>query len=90
MATYSTPNTRHIQWTNSGITFLDRKDVIAVVSFPCGPQGPIDGTIGSPERKQWEDVRESWIEHAMLPDKAYSPRGLERGQYSKQFILEVR
>ncbi len=87
---YSTPNTRSIQWTNSGITFIDRKDIVAVVSFPCGAQGPVDGTLGSPERKKWEAVRESWIEQATLPTGAYFPHGLVRGAYSQQFILEVR
>jgi hypothetical protein len=90
MATYSTPNTRQVQWTHNGITFLDRTDIVAVVSFPCGPQGPIDGLIGSSERKRWQMVCESWIEHAMLPQGAYFPRGLVRGTYSQQFILDVR
>jgi hypothetical protein len=90
MAVYSTPNTRSVQWTHNGITFLDRTDIVAVVMFPCGAQGPIDGLIGSATRKRWEDVVTSWREHAMLPDGAYFPRGLVRGIYSQNFMLEIR
>jgi len=90
MSNDSTPNTRSASWTHNGITFLDRNNIVAVVNFPCGPQGPIDGLIGSTIRKHWEDVVVSWREYAMLPDDAYFPRGLVRGSYSQQFILEVR
>lgn len=85
----STPNTRSVQWGHNGITFLDRRDIVAVVRFPTGPQGPIDGLIGSPERKRWQDTCTAWREHATLPDGAYFPRGLTRGTYSKQFNLAV-
>ena len=87
---YSTPDTRSIQWTHNGITFLDRSHIVAVINFPAGPQGPVDGTLGSKERRHWEDVRASWIEYAQLPAEAYFPRGLARSNYSQQFNLEVR
>jgi len=82
---YSTPNTRSIEWGHSVMTFLDRKDIVAVIAFPDGPQGPIDNP-----KSKWLAVRESWIEDAMLPQGAYFPRGLSRGTYSQTFILEVR
>lgn len=87
---YSTPDTRQVQWTHNGITFLERGKIIAIVNFPCGLQGPIDGTIGSPTRRKWEAVRESWIEHQMLPDGSYWPKALPRNEWSKQFNLEER
>ena len=87
---YSTPNTREVSWGNWGLTFLDRNEIVAKVDFPCGAQGPVDGTIGSPERKGWLAVVEAWREHAMLPNGVYFPRGLRRGSYSLQFQLEVR
>lgn len=87
---YSTPETRNIQWNSGGITFLERGLIIAIVNFPCGPQGPIDGTVGSKERLKWEGVRHAWIEHQMLPDGAYWPKALPRNAWSKQFILEEK
>lgn len=87
---YSTPNTRTVSWEHSGITFLDRNRIIARVLFPVSCQGPCDGLIGSPQRSRWEAIRESWVEHAMLPEGAYFPRGLERCDYSQSFILAVR
>jgi hypothetical protein len=87
---YSTPDTRHTEWGHSGITFFDRKDIVACLDFPTGPQGPVDGGFGSKERKHWDAVCDAWIEYAMLPDGAYFPRGLNRGTYSLTFNLEVR
>ena len=35
-------------------------------TFPCGPQGPVDGTIGSPERTRIEEAVHAWGERGEI------------------------
>jgi hypothetical protein len=81
---YSTPATRSIQWGHAGITFLDRKEIVAVVDFPVGSCGPFEDV------KFWKVAVMAWTEYAMLPEGAYFPAGIPRSYYSRSFILEVR
>lgn len=69
---------RFVSWGHWGISFWngDRNDqptwqAIAEVSFPVGPQGPMDGFIGSPERQRWIDACRVWTERGELPEGAY-------------------
>lgn len=86
---YSTPDTRAISWGDSGMSFLERKELVARIDFPVGPQGPADGLLGSKERGRWLLIQEAWIEQGMLPIGAYFPKGLKRGGYSLQYTLPV-
>lgn len=54
-----------VEWGNWGITLYaeaDGKNVFfGKLYFPVGPQGPIDGHIGSPERARWLKACSDWM-----------------------------
>lgn len=58
---------RTAEWTNWSINFVDEAKVTASLYFPCGPQGPVDGFVGSPERKQYQSYVHDWITAGTLP-----------------------
>lgn len=81
---YSTPATRSVAFGRTGVTLLDRGEIVAAAPYSVNKLDPID------EARYWEVARFGWIEYAMLPAGAYFPRGIARSYYSKSFILEVR
>ncbi len=55
-------NARKAEWGHWGITLYDGDALVGGVQFPCGPQGPVDGMIGSPERQRYTDAVKAWLE----------------------------
>jgi len=63
---------RTVYWSNWGITFYqgnNQSDLTKVkeLQYAIGPQGPVDGTIGSPTRKRYEKICAEWVEKGILP-----------------------
>lgn len=69
---------RTCQWGNWGITFYNPQPdltlnygiLVASIDFACGPQGPIDGYLGSPLRESYKKMCRDWTEHGILPESA--------------------
>lgn len=69
---------RHCEWGNWGIGFYDPQPdptrnygvLVARIEFPCGPQGPCDGFLGSPEREAYKRMCRDWTERGILPESA--------------------
>lgn len=67
---------REVEWGNWGLTFLswmgDRRPYVArihgVKYFPIGARGPVDGIIGSSERRQWQEMVRGWMADGTLPE----------------------
>lgn len=71
MITQPKKDDRRTEWGNWGLAFL-RHDgqtwqVVDGTHFPCGPRGPVDGTVGSPEQMRWRRVADAWTQHGVLP-----------------------
>lgn len=56
-----------VEWGNWGLTFyasaIDSTLAtmfFATLPFPVGPQGPTDGTLGSPLRQRYLDACKQW------------------------------
>lgn len=52
------------------------------ISFPVGPQGPVDGLLGSPERRRYEDAIKQWAA-GECPQGAWCPLG-QKWLYGKE------
>lgn len=61
---------RNVAWGNWGIQLRDGSAFVAEVPFPVGPQGPMDGTIGSPLRLKFEAMCKAWKERGEMPEGA--------------------
>lgn len=61
---------RAVSWGHWGITFQDGERSVATLSFPVGPQGPMDGFLGSKEREGYRRACRAWCEDGVLPDGA--------------------
>ncbi|SRR6266566_1527619 len=61
---------RTAEWTNWAINFVQEAIVVASLDFPCGPQGPCDGFVGSPERKRYQSMVHEWMTNGALPKEA--------------------
>ena len=71
---------RYCEWGHHGITFWERSEEQAAarsrepgvlhhtVLFPGTAQGPCDGTVGSPERRAYQQLVLDWVEHGRLPE----------------------
>jgi hypothetical protein len=51
---------------NWGLTFLADGLVAGTVYFPVGPQGPIEGSLGSPERERYRQAARDWVDKGIL------------------------
>jgi len=72
--------TRFVSWGHWGIGFWegDRNDLdicqaIAQISFPVGPCGPMDGTLGSREHLNYQRMCSAWVDTGEMPDGAHCP-----------------
>ena len=78
---------RSASWGHWAITLYtgdvwgDYRTAIAVggVTFPCGPQGPVDGYLGSATREAYRAAIRAWMEHGEIlpPLLRYDPAALE-------------
>lgn len=67
---------RQTEWGNWGILFFERNDpkdyapskIHGRLNFPVGARGPVDGFLGSPERKRYADAIAAYIKDGTLPE----------------------
>jgi hypothetical protein len=71
--TQTTKGARRTDWGHWGLTFVERVDerweTRGRIYFPVGPQGPVDGCIGTPERQRWLEVADAWVKDGRLPEE---------------------
>lgn len=68
---------RTVYWGHWGIAFGEVQPdltknfgrIIGTVYFPVGNGGPVDGTVGSPERLGYQAMVKDWIENGVKPAK---------------------
>ena len=68
---------RRVEWGHWGLKFCRGTRVIAELTFPCGPSGPIDGTHGSVENERYRAYCQAWVARGELPCKACQAAGGE-------------
>lgn len=63
--------TRRTDWGHWGLTFVEQIGdnwlIRGRAFYPVGPQGPVEGTVGSPERQRWLEMADAWVKHGVLP-----------------------
>lgn len=68
---------RRIEWGNSGITYIEDNHPVYRFEFPVGPQGPVDGTIGSPERAKLVATIGKWVDEGIAPVEARNVQDIQ-------------
>lgn len=67
---------RFVDWGHWAIHFWNGHrnqadaQCVAVLYFPTSATGPMDGTLGSPERSSYKHICQQWVQSSVLPDGA--------------------
>ena len=59
---------RRAEWGHWGITFCRGRAPVGTLYFGVGNGGPVDGTVGSPERERYQEACRSWVASGVLPE----------------------
>lgn len=80
---------RKVDWGHWSLDFIVDGRVYARLFFPVGPQGPADGTLGSPERQRYLEYCDAWIQRGVWPLAASvvtpEPAGRDAQPYPGEF-----
>lgn len=90
----TTTTRRFVDWGHSGIGFWngsrtapsDTWQAVAWLAFAVGPQGPIDGTLGSTLRRRYREIVLDWVQFGVLPEGAHCPLS-QRWLYDRPFAI---